>query len=103
MSTAQGVISLIEDRENDFSQEIFVSPISRYAIVFDKILLDILSKISPLRYAVDLTRGIFYAGQPEYAQTVLQSPWFNLLLITALFAVFLALGTFLFVRGERNR
>jgi hypothetical protein len=67
MSTAQGVISLIEDRENDFSQEIFVSPISRYAIVFGKILLDILSKISPLRYAVDLTRGIFYAGQPEYA------------------------------------
>jgi ABC-2 type transport system permease protein len=37
-STALGVISLIEDRENDFSQEIFVSPISRYAIIFGKIL-----------------------------------------------------------------
>src|SRR5438477_5071735 len=37
-SAAQGVISLIEDRENDFSQEIFVSPISRYSIVFGKIL-----------------------------------------------------------------
>src|SRR5437762_97284 len=37
-STAQGVISLIEDRENDFSQEIFVSPISRYSIVIGKIL-----------------------------------------------------------------
>ncbi|HUP28363.1 MAG TPA: ABC transporter permease, partial [Chloroflexia bacterium] len=37
-STATGVISLIEDRESDFSQEIFVSPISRYSIVFGKIL-----------------------------------------------------------------
>ena len=37
-STAQGVISLMEDRENDFSQEIFVSPISRYSIIFGKIL-----------------------------------------------------------------
>ena len=36
-SSAQGLISLIEDRENDFSQEMFVSPISRYSIVFGKI------------------------------------------------------------------
>ncbi len=36
-STAFGMISLIEDRENDFTQEIFVSPISRYSIVFGKI------------------------------------------------------------------
>jgi len=37
-SSASGIISLIEDRENDFSQEMFVSPISRYAIVLGKIL-----------------------------------------------------------------
>jgi ABC-2 type transport system permease protein len=37
-SAAMGVISLIEDRENDFSQEIFVSPISRYSIVIGKVL-----------------------------------------------------------------
>ncbi len=37
-STASGIISLIEDRSNDFSQEIFVSPISRYSIIFGKIL-----------------------------------------------------------------
>src|SRR5262245_29712558 len=37
-SAADGIISLIEDRENDFSQEMFVSPISRYSIVFGKIL-----------------------------------------------------------------
>lgn len=37
-STAAGLISLIEDRENDFSQEIFVAPVSRYSIVLGKIL-----------------------------------------------------------------
>lgn len=189
-STALGVISLIEDRENDFSQEIFISPISRYSIVFGKILgeslvalpqglaiaafafiiavpispaqllslvptalitclfggafgllvlsnlssqrtanqifpfvmlpqfflagafapiqvlpwyLEILSRLSPLRYAVDLTRGLFYAGQPEYERVVLADPLYNLAVITVLFLVFLVVGTFLFVRGERNR
>ena len=37
-STAAGIISLTEDREQDFSQEIFVSPISRFSIVIGKIL-----------------------------------------------------------------
>ena len=37
-STASGVISLIMDRENDFSQELFVSPVSRYAIILGKIV-----------------------------------------------------------------
>src|SRR5258708_7640180 len=37
MTTMQGLISLIEDRVSDFSQELFVAPISRYAIVFGKI------------------------------------------------------------------
>lgn len=37
-SAAMGMIFLVEDRENDFSQEIFVSPISRFTIVFGKIL-----------------------------------------------------------------
>src|SRR5438552_4747392 len=37
-SSAQGVISLIEDCANDFSQEMFVSPVSRYSIIFGKIL-----------------------------------------------------------------
>ena len=189
-STAIGVVSLIEDRENDFSQEIFVSPISRYAIIFGKILgetlvalpqgvavalfgillgvpfmlgnmlgllavsvvvclfggafgvlvlsnlssqraanqifpfimfpqfflagvftpikelplpLDILSRISPLRYAVDLMRGVFYAGQPDYSKVVLAPPPLNGTVIGVLFAIFLVVGTALFVRGERNR
>src|SRR5581483_2163119 len=37
-STAQGLTSLMDDRQNDFAQEVFVSPISRYSIVFGKIL-----------------------------------------------------------------
>lgn len=37
-SAALGVISLVADREEDFSQEIFVSPVSRYSIVIGKIL-----------------------------------------------------------------
>src|SRR5712691_11860935 len=37
-SGALGVISLLMAREQDFSQEIFVSPISRYSIIFGKIL-----------------------------------------------------------------
>src|SRR5260370_5367900 len=37
-STASGIISLIEDRTNDFSQEIFVSPVSRYTIIVGKIV-----------------------------------------------------------------
>ncbi|MFZ5425071.1 MAG: ABC transporter permease [Patescibacteria group bacterium] len=37
-STAAGLISLIEDRQNDFAQELFISPISRYSIIIGKIL-----------------------------------------------------------------
>ena len=36
-SAAIGIISLIEDRENDFSQEVFIAPISRYTIIMGKI------------------------------------------------------------------
>jgi ABC-2 type transport system permease protein len=189
-SSAMGLISLIEDRENDFSQEIFVSPISRYSIIFGKIsgeslvsmsqglgivafaiiigipislaqmlilapvalivcffggafgviimanlnsqraanqvfpfimlpqyflagvfapidnlpwYLDIFSRLSPMRYAVDLTRAVFYKGLPEYLAVVLQDPLSNLVVITGSFGVFLVVGTFLFARKERNR
>ncbi|MGB0387525.1 MAG: ABC transporter permease [Ardenticatenaceae bacterium] len=189
-SAAQGIISLIEDRENDFSQEIFVSPISRYSIVFGKVVgeamvalfqgvamiilafvlripvtptqlfgllivgvlvslfgaafgmlimpnlqnqraanqifpfvflpqfflagvfnpiqnlpwyLDILSRISPMRYAVDLTRNLFYVGSPEYSQVVLDTPFMNITIMSALFILFMIIGTWSFVRNERNR
>jgi len=189
-TTAQGLMSLISDRENDFSQEMFVSPISRYSIIIGKILgealvalpqagailafalivgiraspaqfvglaiagalicllggafgvlvlsnlssqemagqiftfvmlpqfflagifnpikvlpwyLNILSRISPMRYAVDLGRSAFYAGSPESARTVLDPPALDLAVMAAMFAVFLLVGTALFVRNERNR
>jgi len=189
-STAMGVISLIADRENDFSQEIFVSPISRYSIIIGKILgetlvslvqgigiilfglivgvpitfqvffqifpavlvsclfggsfgvivlsklsdqrqatqifpivifpqfflsgvfspiqqlpwyLDILSKISPMRYAVDFVRNFFYLGNPEATKAVLFPMHINLIIITVLFTVFIILGTRIFVNNERNR
>lgn len=189
-STASGIISLIEDRENDFSQEIFVSPISRYTIILGKILgeslvalsqgigvvafgiiagvqmnltqlialipfclivcffggafgmlvlsnlssqraanqifpflilpqffiagvfspikdlpiyLFILSRIAPMTYAVDLIRSVFYANHPAAKLIVLMGLSTNLLVISLLFVVFLFLGTYLFVKNERNR
>jgi len=189
-TAAQGVISLIDDRENDFAQEIFVSPVSRYTIIAGKILgetlvaspvaigivvfagllgvplaperiaalavgglvaaffggsfgvlvlanlpnrraaqnvfpflmlpqyflsgifnpivalpwyLDVASRISPIRYAVDLVRGLFYRGSPEYRDVVLQEPPTVIAIVAATFVAFLVAGTALFVRRERER
>jgi ABC-2 type transport system permease protein len=186
-SGALGVMSLIADREQDFSQEIFVSPISRYSIIFGKILgeslvampqaiaiiafglvlgvpftlgklvamvpvllliaiyggafgvlilsrldsqrqanqifpfvmlpqfflagvfnpvmnlplpLEILSKLSPMRYAVDVMRDIFYPAGSGITLTDLST---NLAIIGVEFVVFMLVGTAGFVRAERNR
>lgn len=37
-STAAGMISLVEDRETDFSRELFVAPVSRFVLVGGKLL-----------------------------------------------------------------
>ncbi|MCA9390240.1 ABC transporter permease [candidate division WWE3 bacterium] len=189
-SAAAGVISLIEDRQNDFSREMFVSPISRYSIIIGKIfgesivaliqgvgiivfgfiiriplsfhdiiwllpfslvvcfmggafgvlvlsnlsseraanqifpflifpqfflagvfnpirelptILDVLSRISPMRYAVDLIRGIYYAGRPEYGATVLNSVGYNLAVCGLIFGICVIVGTYLFINNERNQ
>ncbi|MCB0166124.1 MAG: ABC transporter permease [Anaerolineae bacterium] len=189
-SSAMGLISLIEDRENDFSQEIFVAPISRYSIIIGKIFgesfvsmaqglgivifgfiigihispiqalilipvcwiicffggafgviimsnlhsqraanqifpfimlpqfflagiftpihnlpwyLDVLSRISPMRYAVDFLRAVLYKDSPDYDLVVIDSAAVNFIIIAVLFGLFLVIGTFLFVRRERNR
>ena len=186
-SSALGVISLIADREQDFSQEIFVSPISRYSIIFGKILgealvampqgiaiiafgmllgvpftlgklaavmptllliaifggafgvlvlsrlqsqrqanqiftfvmlpqfflagvfnpmvhlplpIDILSRLAPMRYAVDVMRDIFYPSGSGIALADLPT---NLAIIGVSFAVFMLVGTAGFVSAERNR
>jgi ABC-2 type transport system permease protein len=36
--TLIGILSLLEDRENDFTQELLIAPISRYALIFGKIV-----------------------------------------------------------------
>lgn len=193
-STASGIISLIQDRENDFSQEMFVSPISRYSIIIGKIIgesavalvqaigviifglfmslffpidisvsqllisipailaacllgggfgvfvmaamgsqrsanqlfpfvifpqfflagvfnpikdlpmpLFIASRIAPMTYAVDFFRGLYYWGHPDYKAVVLYHPLFNLTVISIMFLIMITVGTYLFVRNERNR
>ena len=189
-STASGIISLIEDRENNFSQELFVAPISRYTLIFGKILgeslvsiahvvgilvfgfiigvpitiwqfvsmipaailicllggafgvlvlanlgnqrsanqifpliifpqfflagvfnpitnlppvLFVLSRITPMTYAVDLFRSIYYFGKPEYGKVVLHGSLVNLSVVLGMFLIFLVLGTHLFIQNERNR
>jgi ABC-type multidrug transport system permease subunit len=62
--------------------------------------LDILSKISPMRYAVDFTRNVYYAGGPDVAVFDLST---NLAIIGIAFVVFMVIGTAGFVRAERNR
>lgn len=37
-STASGILYLIEDRQNNFAQEMFIAPISRYTIILGKII-----------------------------------------------------------------
>lgn len=189
-SSAMGIVSLLEDRQNDFAQEMFVSPISRYSIVFGKILgeslvaiaqgvgilgfglilgvrfsagqvlvlllaaiiicifggafglimisflsnqraaqqifpfimlpqfflsgaftpiavlpiyLDVLSRLSPMRYAVDFTRDVFYVGSADANRVIVAPATFNLLVMAVAFAAFMVVGTRLFVRQERNR
>jgi ABC-2 type transport system permease protein len=188
--TIVGVTNLVEERENDFTAELFVAPISRYAVLLGKIIgagiaalasligiiamvvimqipmnvgdllrvvalapilalsggalgvffigfvqdpktagagvallvfpqmflagalipvaassgiLGILAKVMPMTYSIDLARNIFYAGKPEYAFTVLNSPWLDLAVTVGFFLVFTIVGTFMFVRSDRNR
>lgn len=189
-TTASGVISLLEDRENDFAQEMFIAPVSRYSIIVGKIigettvalvqgvavvifalllgvefstaqiiqiapallitalmggafgiifmsllsdqrtanqifpllifpqyflagvfapikelptLLLLASRIAPLTYAVDLVRNAFYLGDPVEPLIVINSGAVNLTVMIGMFVVFITVGTFLFVRNERNR
>jgi ABC-2 type transport system permease protein len=193
-SSAMGIVSLIDDRESDFSQEIFVAPISRHVIVLGKIcgesmvalvqgagivllslvlgvelslsqlpavavasvlvclmggafglilmtnlrtrraaeqvfplvflpqyflagvfapvaglppLLNLASHLAPMRYAVDFVRGAFYATSPTYASDAAVVQPDALVpagvVVLGLFLVFMALGTRMFVRSERNR
>jgi len=189
-SAALGLISLIADREEDFSQEMFVSPVSRYSIVAGKIIgeslvalptglgivvvglligvpmspaviialvpvslaiavyggafgllilsnissqrtvaqifpfvmlpqfflagvfspihdlpapLAVLSALSPMRYAVEVTRNVFYGLQPDVPAPDIGAFAINVIVMVLSFLAFIAIGTVLFVRAERNR
>ena len=189
-SASMGIISLIADREEDFSQEIFVSPISRYSIVAGKIIgeslvalpqalavfvlavllgiaispltivallpvvlamavyggafgilvlsnitsqrtanqifpfvmlpqfflagvfnpihdlppvLAVLSAISPMRWAVELVRHVYYATQPNIVAPELSPLPVVVAVVAVTFIAFVGVGTALFVRSERNR
>jgi hypothetical protein len=53
-----------------------------------------------MRYAVDLLRDAYYGSS---SRIVLSDATTNLAIIGGLFVVFMVVGTFLFVRAERNR
>jgi ABC-2 type transport system permease protein len=188
--TISGITNLVEERENDFTAELFVAPVSRYTVLIGKMLgsavaamisligvlamivvmqipmdpgdlmrvltlapilavaggalgvlfigfvsdpkvaglgvvllvfpqmflsgalipntnssglLGVLAKLMPMTYSIDLARNIFYAGKPEYAVAVLHPFWFDLLITVVVCVVFIAVGTFMFVRRDRNR
>jgi ABC-2 type transport system permease protein len=188
--TITGVTNLVEERENDFTAELFVAPISRYSVLLGKIIgsgiaslialvgiiamvfvmqipmnfgdllrvialapilalaggalgvffigfvhdpktagagvalliipqiflsgalipvasssgiLGLLAKLMPMTYSIDLARNIFYAGKPEAAFTVLYPAWLDLAVTVGFFLVFTIVGTYLFVRSDRNR
>jgi ABC-2 type transport system permease protein len=190
MGTTNGITSLVEDRTEDFTQELMVSPISRYSIIIGKIfgssfsallqllgtlltallmgihyslwqllavlavspliclaagalgmiivafikdnrtagmvqmlvvmpqmfltgafipinnsqgILFWLSRMMPMTYCLDLARAVFFYGAPSYAGIVLFHPALDILVIAALTAAFLFIGTFFFVRSETNR
>ena len=188
--TIMGVTKLIEERETDFTAELFVAPVSRYTVLLGKLIgsglgslvslvgviamifvmqipmnfgdllrvialapilalaggslgvlfvgfvrdpkvadiggvmlvfpqmflagafipvrgssgvLGILANLMPMTYSIDLARNIFYAGKPEYAAAVLHPVWLDLGVTFALFVAFTAIGTWMFVRADRNR
>jgi ABC-type multidrug transport system permease subunit len=65
--------------------------------------LAILSAISPMRYAVEATRNVFYDTQPGLSSPDVSPASVNFGVMAASFLAFIAIGTILFVRAERNR
>jgi len=189
-SAAAGMISIVEDRENDFSRELFVTPVARLTLVAGKVagetlvalcqgifitlaavafgvrmspgqlamllapalaccllggafglatiaalpnqrsamqifqfliipqyvlagvlvplsgqsaFIDAVGCVMPLRYAVELSRAVFYAGTPGYAQVVATGPALDVVAIAGLTAVFLIMGALVFDYRERTR
>lgn len=56
-----------------------------------------------MTYAVDFFRGLYYWGHPDYEDVVLYPPLIDLAVIAVMFTVMISVGTYLFVRNERNK
>ena len=56
-TVAQGIISLVQDRENNLTQELFVAPVARYSIVMGKIFGEML--VASLQGIFILLLGVF--------------------------------------------
>ncbi|MBO0803581.1 MAG: ABC transporter permease [Nocardiopsaceae bacterium] len=65
--------------------------------------LDVIAGAMPLRYAVDLIRGVFFRGMPGYPQVVTTSPALDAAVIGGLLAVAMTAGTLIFDYRERTR
>jgi ABC-2 type transport system permease protein len=65
--------------------------------------LHAVSLVMPLRYAVDLTRAAYYAGNARYWQAVAGNPVTDAAVTVGLAAVFLVAGGLLFSYRERTR
>jgi ABC-2 type transport system permease protein len=65
--------------------------------------LALLSALTPLRYAVELMRNVYYGTQPALPPPDMTPAPVNLLVIAISGVAFAVLGTRQFVRTERNR
>jgi ABC-type polysaccharide/polyol phosphate export permease len=66
-------------------------------------VLAALSAASPMRYAVEFIRNVYYGTQPSLVAPEMAPGPINVAIIGGSFFVFIVLGTALFVRAERNR
>ena len=66
-------------------------------------MLAIASAITPMRYPIDLLRGLYYGDAADAARVVLLPVTTNLAIIVLAGLAFVLFGTMLFVRNERNR
>jgi len=66
-------------------------------------VLAILSALSPMHWAVGAVRHVYYATQPELVPPELSPASVVVAIIAISFVGFIAVGTALFVRAERNR
>ncbi|HET6189567.1 MAG TPA: hypothetical protein VFE59_21570 [Trebonia sp.] len=64
--------------------------------------IDVIADVMPLRYAVDLVRGIFFHGTPGYQEVVTTSPALDAVVIAGVFAVAMTAGALVFDYRERT-